>query len=244
MLEEVTDEVSISKAKELILKKIPSEISLVEQAISMYQNIGQYASSLSISEYRELFGLMQTHAFSAAILSLGNLFERPSQRYPNFSIPTALDYLKTDLDNVPVNVASKMKLAEYLSTDPKEHGYLILNPQKLKRSLLLDLGDKCPRIPSRSGYPLDASFEAVKVLRDKRVAHFEDHDLSGFKTTDWNGVESLVSYCKSFINLVGYGLLGFSLKGWIATNDLDLLNRSAGKTIRDVIKNCLGLPAP
>ena len=39
-LEEVPDGMSISKAKELILEKIPSEISLAEQAISMYQNIG------------------------------------------------------------------------------------------------------------------------------------------------------------------------------------------------------------
>lgn len=235
---------SISKAKELMFGKLPSEISLAEQAISMYQNIGQYASSLSNSKYRELFGLMQTHAFSAAILSLGNLLERPSQRYPNFSIPTALDYLKTDLDNVPVNEASKMKLAEYLSADTKEQEYLILNPQKLKCSLLLGLDDRCPRIPSRAGYPLDASFQAIKVLRDKRVAHFEDHDLSGLTTTDWNGVQSLVSYCESFKNLVGYGLFGFSLKGWIATNDLDLLNKSAGKAIRDVINNCFGLPRP
>lgn len=227
---------SISKAKELILEKIPTEVFLAEQAISMYQNVGQYASSLNNSKYRELFGLMQAHAFSSAILSLGNLFERPGQRYPNFSIPTTLDYLKADLDNVPVNEASKIKLAEYLSTDTKEQEYLILNPQKLKRSLLLDLDDKCPRIPPRPGYPLDASFESMKVLRDKRVAHFEDHDLSGLTTTDWNGIQSLVSYCGSFINLVGYGLFGFSLRGWIATNDLDLLNKSTGKAIRDIIQ--------
>jgi hypothetical protein len=230
---------SISKTKELIFEKIPTEVFLAEQAISMDQNVGQYASSLNNSKYRELFGLMQAHAFSSAILSLGNLFERPSQRYPNFSIPTALDYLKADLNNVPVNEASKIKLAEYLSTDPKEQEYLILNPQELKCSLLLDLDDKCPRIPPRRGYPLDASFEALKVLRDKRVAHFEDHDLSRVTTTDWNGIQSLVCYSKSFINLVPYGLFGFSLKGWISTNDLDLLNKPTGKGIRDVIQKLL-----
>lgn len=227
---------SLEKAEELVLKRIPAELFLAEQAFSIDQSIAQHASKLNNSEYKELFGLIQLQAFSSGLLSIGNLFERPSARYPNFSIPAAIAYLKADLNDIPLNEASKAKLAQYLSDDLQEQQLLILKPQRLKRCLLLELDEKCPKSPVRLGYKMDADFEAVKVLRDKRVAHYEDHTLAGLSTTDWDGIKRLLSYCESFINLVGYGLFGFSQNSWIPPEQIDFISKSGGQAISNMLQ--------
>ncbi len=226
---------TVYEAKEIIFGKIAPEIFSAKQAISVYQNIGEQSSTLNTSRYREFFGLIQSHAISSFILSLGKLFEKPCQKYPNFSISTVLDCLINNLQDVPVNRGSLVKLASYLSSNPKEQEILILNPEKIKDDLLNDFKDKCPISHARPGYKLDAAYKAVKNLRDKRIAHLENCDLSRFPNPTGNDIEALIAYCESFTNLVGYGLFGFSMKGFVKPNDIDFLNQTGGQILRQII---------
>lgn len=224
----------VAKAKENFGKVI-NEIFLAEQALSIYQNIGESAFRLNNSKHREIFGLIQKQAFSSLILSLGKLFERPNRRYPNYSIPTILNHLRDDFDNIPVNSASTLKLAEYLTDDSDEQIRLIQDDNKIKDRIMKDFEEKCPQIPCRRDYPLDVTYSAVRVLRDKRVAHTEDHNLDDLDRANWNEIESLLAYCESFINIINYGLFGSSSKGFVAPEELDLKNKSGGIAIKSII---------
>lgn len=226
---------TVDEAKEIIFGKIATEIFLAKQAISVYQNIGEQSSTLNTSRYREFFGLIQSYALSSFILSLGKLFEKPCQKNPNFSIPTVLDCLINNLQEVTVNRGSLVKLASYLSSNRKEQDVLILNPERIKHDLLNDFKNRCPTLPARPGCKLDATYKGVRVLRDKRIAHLENCDLSRFPKPTGNDIEALIAYCESFTNLVGYGLFGSSMKGFVKPNDLDLLNQTGGQTLRQII---------
>ncbi|MEA1994964.1 MAG: hypothetical protein U9N18_02240 [Campylobacterota bacterium] len=226
---------TVYEAKETIFRKITTEIFSAKQAASVYQNIGKQSSTLNTSRYREFFGLIQSYALSFLILSLGKLFEKPCQRNPNFSILTVLDCLINNLQGVPANKGSLWKLASYLSSNRKEQEALILNPERIKHDLLDDFKNRCPTLPARPGYQLDSAYEGVRVLRDKRVAHSENCDLSCLPKLTGNDIEALIAYCESFKYLVGYGLFGFSMKGFVKPNDLDLLNQTGGQTLRQII---------
>lgn len=226
---------SVDQAKRCI-DKIINEIYLSEESISIFQNIGKKSSTLNNSKYQNLFGIVQNQALSSVVLSLGKLFEKPSSKYPNFSIPTALAYLRSDFESVSINSASILKLVEYISENEVEQNELIRSHKKVKDIILKRFEDGYPRYPKRDGYPLDSAYVAIKVLRDKRIAHLENHDLQGLGETDWEGVHSLIAYCQTFINIVNYGFFGFSTKAIVQASELNFENKSSGIAISSIIK--------
>lgn len=227
---------SIEKAREIILDRVSPEIFLAKQSASIWQNIGEYSSVLNGTTHQQVFGLIQIQALSTLVLSLGKLFERPDARYPNFSIPSAIEYLKEDIENVRVNNASVPKLIDDLTDSVEDQSYLLQNSDELPQLLLKEFDDDCPRSPARSGAVLDESFERIKVIRDKRVAHSEDADLTIFPDADWDAVESLIAFGESFVNLAGYGFFGFSRKGRVVPKDLNLINQPSGSNLRAILK--------
>ena len=226
---------SVEQAKECF-GKIINEIYLSEESISIFQNIGKNSSALNNQKYQNLFGIVQNQALSGVVLSLGKLFEKQSSKYPNFSIPTALTYLRNDFDNITINSASILKLIEYISEDEDEQYKLISNHEEIKDIILKRFEEDCPRYPKRDDYPLDSAYVAIKVLRDKRIAHLENHDLQGLERTDWKGINSLIAYCKTFINIVNYGFFGFSTRAIVHESELNLEKKSSGIAISSIIK--------
>ena len=230
---------TVCEAKKIIFGEIVTEIFLAKQAISVYQNIGKQSSTLNTSGYGELFGLIQSQALSSFILSLGKLFEKPIQKHPNFSIPTVLDCLTNNLTNIHVNgyknavILAKLESTEYLSLQEQQD--IIPNPEETKRNLLYFFKDKCPIFPARTGYKLDSAYKGVRVLRNRRIAHLENCDLSCLPELTGNDIEALIAYCESFTNLVGYGLFGNPTKRFVKPNDIDFLNQTAGQTLRQII---------
>lgn len=205
-------EADLMKAKEILLHHVPEEISTGHNAIAIYISLSEHAEHLNKSQFRDCLGSIQRHAFDSFILSLWKLFEPPSKRYPNFSIPTAIQILQQQLGTLNISTQKCAKLAEFVQSEI-DSNFSVRSGNDLNRVpdlIIRYFGDRCPQTPPRRTYELDVIFDALRVLRDKRVAHYEDHDLRGLSTTDLDGAIRLLAFAETVVNVLGYGFFGFS----------------------------------
>jgi len=198
-------------AKEILLDHVTHEISTGHNAIAIYILLSDHAETFNKSQYRDCLGTIQRHAFDAFILSICKLYE-PPKKYPNFSIPTAIQNLQQQLVSLNISVEKCAHLTEFVQREI-DPGFTACCETDLNRvpSLIIEhFADRCPQTPPRNTYELDLIFDALKVLRDKRVAHYEDNDLQGLSTTDLYGAQRLLAFAKTVIKVMGYGFFGFS----------------------------------
>jgi hypothetical protein len=206
---------SIVRAKEIILDRVSTEVFLGHNAIGVYIALSDHSLKLKTLPFRQALGTVQRHALDAFILSLCKLYEKPNQRYPNFSIPTTLALLREDTSGISAGIQNYIRLERFIQSNI-DSTFTVRGPDEIARipALVLDyFAEQCPRTPVRNGKELDRIFDAMKTLRDKRVAHHEDAGLSSLSKTDLDGALRLLAFAQTYVNLVGSGFFGFSQKG-------------------------------
>ena len=228
----------LTKFKEIVFDRIPVEIFRAHEALGAYMAIAQESDSLNRSGHRQLFGIIQRQAFGALILSVCNLFERPNEKYPNYSIRTALLHFRSVLNSVAVPDQSEVKLDEYIRAEI-DSTFSIDDPLKAAAAahvVCAHFEEHCPCTPPRQGRKLDLILDALKVLRDKRLAHLEDLNLAGLTTTDLDGAIELLCYAQTFVNIVGYGFFGFSLKSISQPREFAPEISESGRQMKKIIQ--------
>lgn len=203
---------SLETAKK-ILNRLRVEIILAHDAIGIYVAISDHAGTLNNSSFRRPLALIQRHALGSFIIAVCNLFEPRDKHNRNFSIPTALFHLRKHQTSLADAIQEPIKLEEFIQQEI-EPSFDLYNLGEMGRipGLLLDYFDEtCPKTDVVSG-ELNHALDALKVLRDKRVAHAEDADIQGMSKTNLDGVSQLLAYAQTFVNMVGGGILGFSLE--------------------------------
>lgn len=214
---------SIEKAKDVILDRIAIEVFLGHNAIAVYMALSDHSQALNALPFHQALGTIQRHALDAFILCLCKLYEKPDHRYPNFSIPTTIHMLQEGISNLTVGVQNGVRLDQFVKKyiDPAFTAEAPGNISRLPALILDHFTDLCPRTPPRKGKELDLVLDALKVLRDKRVAHNEDSDLSSLSKTDLDGALRLLAFAQTYVNLVGYGFFGFSQEGEVEADRFD-----------------------
>jgi hypothetical protein len=214
---------SIEKAKDIILDRIPIEISHGHNAIAVYMALSDNSNTLNATPFHNILGTIQQHALDAFILSVCKLYEKPNRRYPNFSIPTTICMLKKGQSELTVKGQKVVVWEPFIKAhiDPNFTAAALTDTSQLPDLILAHFSEKCPRTPLREGNKLDLDLDAVKVLRDKRIAHSEDADLSLLSKTDLDGAKRLLSFAKTYMNLVGFGFFGFSQEGEVRCGDFE-----------------------
>lgn len=217
----------LAKAKEIALHRIPDEIFVGHNAISVYISLSDHAASLNASHFKDALGSMQRHSLDAFILSLCKIYEKPDNRYPNYSIPTAIVYLQEDMTGLHNGIQNHIKLEQFIQAQIDSSFSVTSGTdlERIPRMIVTWFAERCPQTPPREGYELDPVLDALKVLRDKRVAHHEDNDLQGLSKTDLDSALSLLAFAQTFVDLVGYGFFGFSMNS-IASPETFAPNKS------------------
>jgi hypothetical protein len=229
---------NFDKAKEIMFEHLPVEISLAHDAIGMYIAISEQSKALNKPRFAHAFGLIQRHALGAFILSLCKLFEPQNPRYPNFSIPTAICHLQDHLVALPSPNQNCIKLEVFIQNHI-DHTFKMARQADLVRgpALILEyFADTYPQVPPRRGNDLDHVLDALKVLRDKRVAHPEDCNLEELSKTDLDGALRLLAYAKTFVNICGYGFFGFSMEAVATVDQLEPKKSKAWSQVSNIIR--------
>lgn len=214
---------STPQAKDIILDRIKVEVFIGHNAIGVYIALSDHASTLNSMPFHQALGTIQRHALDAFILSVCKLYEGPSERYPNYSIPTTLELLRGTPSDLAAGIQNHLRLARFIQIRVDDT-FAVRGPDDIKRipGLLLDyFTEQCPRTPPRDGNELDYILGALKVLRDKRVAHHENVDLTSLSKIDLDGALRLLAFAQTYINLVGYGFFGVSQEAEVDAGRFD-----------------------
>lgn len=219
--------------------RISDEIFLAHEALGIYVAIAGGSETLKRAGHSHVFGVIQRQALGAFILSLCKLFENASEKYPNYSIRTALVCLHTFHKDMSVPDQSAEKLDEYIRgvIDPT---FSIYDPCKAATAadlIFTYFEEQCPRTPARTGKKFDAILDALKVLRDKRVAHHEDRSLGGLAETDFQSAIDLLCFAQTFVNIVRYGFFGFSIESTAEPASFDPDSSESGRRMKKLIQD-------
>ena len=202
----------MQKIKDIIFDHIEPEIYNGHNAIGVFIALSKHSTKLNASGFRRTFGMIQRYALDALVLSLCKLYERPNKRYPNsnFSIPTAIGLMREDASDISLPRHNYVPLEGFIQSEIN-HGFSVKSKDDIdgmSAQILNYFERKCPQTPARNGQKLDRIFDALKTLRDKRVAHDESVDLSPYNKTDMDGAQKLLAFAKTYVNVAGYGIFG------------------------------------
>lgn len=223
-----TKEEHIAKTREIIFNHVHNEIKLAFSAYTLLMAISENAESLKRSRYMAIIGLMQKQALDSMVISICKLYEKPNKKFPNFSIPTAIDYLdKLYKSNGIIidQIQDIFKLINFIISKGLHPTMNLLDyfeANQIPELLLEYFKNHCP-IDSKdspcNNHELKKHLEALKIIRDKRIAHDEDKDISDLPKTDFDGVRQLIAFAQTFVNIIGYGFFGHSQDGEIFADD-------------------------
>lgn len=224
----------LEKAKDIALNKIPAEISVAHNAVAVYVAISENGDNLNASRFRQTMGAFQQHALAVFVLSICKIYEKHNQR-PNYSIPTAIELLKNNAQGLAAGMQNPWVLTNFIRSKINS-SFSECDEARIPTFLLDFFSEHCPQTPPRSGYNRDAVLDALKVLRDKRVAHHEATDISSMTRTKLDGALDLLAFAQSFVYLVGYGLFGFAQQGWTCANEFDPRKSWLWPEVNDLIR--------
>jgi len=237
------------KLQHIVFKEMPTQLMLAHDALDIYLTIAENSEVFNQTEYAHLMGVIQIQAFSSFVLSTCTIFEAPKKgRLPNFSIHVALQLLDDVLRQGELQVvpgSSQEKIEGFIKSKidanfsmferDAERGAIHLIHKYFK--------DRCLCIGPNSNYSdteLGTTLEALKVQRDKRIAHFEDCPVEKLAPqTDINRAIGLLCFAKTFINIIGYGFLGCSDDFISQPKEFYLCTSKSGYQLKRLIEDLL-----
>ena len=216
---------SITLVKEIIFDRIRVDVFRGHNALAVYIAIADHSSTLNASPFSQAMGTIQGHALDAFILCMCRLYEKPNQKYPNYSIPTTIALLEDNLSGLSSGIQNYVHFLQFIQThiDPNFDLYDQDNISDIPTLILNHFSEKCPRTPPRDEKRLDRALDDLKYLRNKYVAHHEREatDLSSPRGIDIDESRSLLAFAQTYVNLVGYGFFGSSAEGEVDADKFD-----------------------
>ena len=201
-----------------------------EQSLSLVEACGANTKALAAYNFGELFGTIQGFAINQFVLSITQIYEQPNRRYPNLGIQSVLKYVEEQADSLqirePVLLNCGLKRLG-ITPDPLDRS----ESEREKNIRLVELLRGC--IPNIQGTP---ALNALKALRNKKIAHPEDINLESIEKTTWEEAEELLVPMRGIIGIVGDAYL--STAYWDCDGDylLSADGSRVGRAMRRLIK--------
>lgn len=215
-----------------MLNGIVADVFLARRSHSLLMSIGQQGAKLEGKRYTQFFSQLQGVLADHFIIHVTKLYESPQRSHSNISIPTILKYIKNNQSNLPITETGlAIQNLKGLGRDVNEQ--LLLKDLSLTDIILHHFNNSLPTIES------SIELNALKVLRDKRISHREAIDISGFPTTTYKNVISLITFAEDFLCVVGpaftstiHGLAG---EEYLRTNDAHVSTIAFEKMIETLL---------
>lgn len=188
---------STEHLKRMVSSGVVEFIFEAEQSISLIKACGSSHDFLRKHIFGELFGTIQALAITQFVLSVTKIYEKPHKHYQNLSLPSVLEYVQQNADQLnlldPQLVFRKWKQLK-ITTEKFDVGDV---QAKTNREIVSCLQKMIPNVES------DKALQALKTLRDKKIAHPEDIDLATIEKTTWEQAEMLLVLCRYIVGIIG-----------------------------------------
>jgi hypothetical protein len=172
-----------------------------EQSISLIEACGSNLGFLRKHNFEELFGTIQSLAINQFVLSVTKIYEKPSRRYPNLSVPSILESVEENADQLKLLEPQLVRRGlEFLRIATSEFDAADA-PSKKNLVIARCLRAKLPNIDKNN------ALRALKTLRDKKIAHPEDIDLDTIEKTTYEQAEKLLNLPRGIVGILGNAYL-------------------------------------
>jgi hypothetical protein len=162
-----------------------NDLFLALQARHLFQVIGEHADRINRSSFAPVFATYQLYALDEFVLATTRLLERESGRYELQSVHGALRFLAGNAAAIPLKQPAILQQSmERLGAWADRIGPLTGERQAVAVAELL-----IERLPHHSE---NKALDALKSLRDKRIAHPERVDADSLPATTWPDADALL----------------------------------------------------
>jgi hypothetical protein len=170
------------------------DIFRADEARALVETIGTYATAVDASTFGPTFVALQTYAIDEFVLAVTRLFEKPKKNYPLRSLPAIVEHVLANAESLPVR--EPFFLGEALGhlgvpiSGPETNSATTRSAMRTLRSLM----------PSPETHP---ALEALKLLRDKRLAHPEHVAVESIPKTAWAPADELLRTGQLMLGALG-----------------------------------------
>jgi hypothetical protein len=173
------------------------------EALGLLRAFGEYSEVLREGSRVLLFESLQRALYEQYVLAVAKMFDRP-RGYELRSIPQALDLIRSNATVLRIEQRPNLLLRlERAGMDISAIGGLS-DPQ-ITEALVAFFDARLPTPDSHAADPLCRYLDAVKVRRDKMVAHNEHVSSDVAPNLRWSEAEELVRFAEQFLSAVSFG---------------------------------------
>ena len=182
------------RLKDYLEKGIAFEITFVDRAYALAEEISQHAQQINKENFGELFGFLQQLLSDHQTLAVTKLFDPAGNKYATRSIPGTRVLLEKHaaLWGMP----GRCGLTEALVQGGKDASSLErLNNAELTHAVVNHFRDKLPAAGK------------LRQMRNKVIAHNEATQLQAQHMPTWGEALRLTNYAKDFLTTIWHGYL-------------------------------------
>ena len=162
------------------------------EARDLHKQVANQAEPINAAGYGEFFLHVQNAAVAAVTLSITKLFENPHAVYPTRSIPAALELIRANADSwTDLNIGPGIADLKRMGIDTEALSGL--TGAEFVRAFTNCLKKACPA-PGKTNNDLSKPLSALKVRRNKMVAHNQTVDIATLETATWQDAERLLRF--------------------------------------------------
>lgn len=197
--------------REMIERGPLNDIFRADESRAIVEIVGANATAINASTFAPTFVALQSYAIEQFVMAITRMFDQPSKKYQLRSLPAIIAYVAKHGAALPIRLPTTVATAlERLGSNVNA---TTISTQQLMTELNL-------RLPTSSN---NAALEALKTLRDKRLAHAEHIDEIG--ATQWQLAEALLQTAKLLLGALG----GVSNEEFLDSNGDYMPSADAGR---------------
>jgi hypothetical protein len=172
-----------------------SDIFRAEQALGITSTIGDYVEAVNESTFAPILVAMQTYAIEQFVLALNKILERPNRQYQLQSLPAIVQFVIDNAEHLPVREPAFLRGLDRIGA--RIDGLDALDDMNKTRAVMGGLQHVMPTPETNPG------LNALKALRDKRLAHPEAIEAERIPQATWEQAESLLTQAKRMMGILG-----------------------------------------
>jgi hypothetical protein len=213
-------------------KGIIQDIYMSRLSYSLLMAVGRNGKKSEGSRYQQLFQDLQMVLSDHLIVHITKLFEKPDGRYEVISIPSTLQLISDNRATLEI-IEGPLVGQHLLRLGVELAKPWQLSSQELSQ-IIVDFFDAT--MPS---WENSTSLQALRLLRNKRIAHREVVDISGSPTTTFRDAFNLVKFAQNFAIVVGAAytstLHGFVNEDFFLGEDAERSSRALDHMVSQVL---------
>lgn len=173
-----------------------ADVFRAHEARLIYEAIGSHAAAVNASKFGRPFTAFQAYAVEQFVLAVARLFDPPKKLYQLRSVPAVLKFVEDHASELPLSQRSWLQSsAERIGAWDGENS--ALEGEALLHATAAKMRGKSPSIDNNE------ALEALRALRDKKLAHPEHIEAEGIQRTQWEPAIQLVDFAQHCISALG-----------------------------------------